>query len=142
MIAITAEFIPLLTYRINTNTEALCSNSTWPSCSITSEYSGYGGYLNNTGVQYFNVKEMFDDIKLAQPGELVPNVASVSSLPAYFGETELGYLYLPFVNLTCLNYDRGFNNLTYENFTREFFQTRTDVAMAVANCTRDDIFCG
>ena len=142
LIAITAEFIPLLTYRINTNTDALCSNATWPSCGISSEYSGYAGYLNSTSVQYFNVRDMFDDIRQAQPsGELVPNVASVSSLNAYRGEEELDYLYLPFINLTCLDLETNIS-LSYEMFTRDFFSNHPNVTEAVPSCIRDDVFCG
>lgn len=147
LIGFTAEFIPLLTYRINTNTDALCTNATWPSCGITSEYSGYGGYLNTTSVQYFNVREMFDDIRQAQEGELVPNVASVSSLPAYFGDRELDYLYLPFVNLSCLQRESFLAtgvpfNATYEMLTRDFFNENMNVTLTVPNCIREDIFCG
>ena len=140
LIAITAEFIPLLTYRINTNTDALCSNATWPSCSISSEYSGYAGYLNSTSVQYFNVRDMFDDIRQAH-SETVPNVASVSSLNAYRGEEELDYLYLPFINLTCLE-ERSNVSLSYEMFTRDFFSSNPNVTETVPSCIRDDVFCG
>ena len=149
LIAITAEFIPLLTYRINTNTDILCDNpnTTWPSCDISSEYSGYAGYLNSTSVQYFNVSEMFDDIRQAHPNELVPNVASVSSLNAYQGEEELSFLYLPFINLTCLEQMSVLAsgtpfNASYGDFTRDFFNMNPNVTETVPNCIRKDIFCG
>ena len=145
LIAITAEFIPLLTYRINTNTDALCAgpNTTWPSCDISSEYSGYAGYLNSTSVQYFRVSDMFDDIRQAHQGELVPNVASVSSLNAYQGEEERMFLYLPFINLTCLEQMSAFN-LSYNDFTRDFLNANENqnVTRNVPNCIRNDIFCG
>ena len=89
---------------------------------------------------------MFDDIRQAQPsGELVPNVASVSSLNAYRGEEELDYLYLPFINLTCLEerFVMETNaSLSYEMFTREFFANNGSITSTVPLCIRDDVFCG
>ena len=93
---------------------------------------------------------MFEDVRRARPEETVPNVASVSSLPAYNGETEESFLYLPFVDLECVN-ARVWNdtsgtvagNLTYEDFTSAFFDTYPEVSsLSIPPCIKNDTFCG
>ena len=82
MIAITADFIPLLVHRYETNRDVLCSQYNWPSCAITgNEYQFDAGFLNAT-IQQFRIKDVFEEVKRANPADTVPNIR-VFQLKAY-----------------------------------------------------------
>ena len=53
------------------------------------------------------------------------------------------YLFLPFINLTCLNQLTGLN-LSYDMITEDFLETENgeNVTNTVPNCILEDAFCG
>ena len=82
LIAITADFIPILVHRYETNRDMVCSQYPWPSCDITgNEYQFDAGYLD-ASIQRFSVEEVFREVKEANPDAIVPNIG-VYRLRAY-----------------------------------------------------------
>jgi hypothetical protein len=168
LIAITSDVIPLLTYRVNTDTQALCSSYRWPSCEVSSEYSYYGGYMYNVYVQNFDIETMFNNIRLVNRGSSAPGYGmndpgavpyphlgvGVYELDAYTSaanresQVKENFIFLPWLNLTCLSNRTGLF-ITRQNLTADFLamyfgdepQNRNNI-FAVEHCIIPNITCG
>ena len=121
--------------------------------------------MYDVSVQNFNVKKMFDDIRLTNRGtknssifvpgfttDPYPNLGvGVYELSAYTqginpdSQTELPYVFLPFIDFDCLsretNMTLGPSNLTVE-FLNENFGVNSDHRYAPERCINDSITCG
>ena len=123
--------------------------------------------MYDVSVQNFNVKRMFDNIRLINRGTTVPGETDpdffnrdpypnlgvgVYELSAYTqgsnpeSQTELPYVFLPFIDFECLSNKTGMS-LGPSNFTVEFLNANFGVnnmanGYAVEECIRDDVTCG
>ena len=123
--------------------------------------------MYDVSVQNFNVKRMFDNIRLnnrgtAEPGRTAPGFTNTDPYPnlgvgvyelsAYTqgsnpdSQTELPYVFLPFIDFACLSDKTGMSlgpsNLTVEFLNANFGVDNTTNGYAVEECIRPDVTCG
>lgn len=158
MIAFTATFIPMLVHRFNGDAAFACQSHAWPSCNAFSnhyggnEYYGQGGFLASQ-VQDFSIKAVFDELRgfplnqsdlntITADSEIIPDVR-LYELTAYAAdETQLDYLFLPFIDLPCLRRRANWTGeIRYDMFTPEFVQNQT-IFRNVPYCILDSATCG
>jgi hypothetical protein len=114
LIAFTSDFIPQLVYKHSSFSPESCARYNWPSCSVGQEFVGLGGFLDFR-LQEFSIESIFDEIRgcsLKDPGcrgqQVVPRIdvyslRAVRQDPGREEVEELPYLFLPFLNVTCLS---------------------------------------
>lgn len=157
MIAFTATFIPMLVHRFNGDAAFACQTHTWPSCNSLNnyydgnEYYAQGGFLASQ-IQDFSIKAVFDELRgfplnqtdpntIITDSEVIPDVR-LYELKAYAqNETTLDFLFLPFIDLSCLMRRANTGELRYDMFTREFVQNET-IYRNVPYCILDSATCG
>ena len=129
-------------YAYNSNYAEVCSLHDWPTCHVAFIYKPDAGYLNEA-VQQFSIKSMFDDMRgfsvnLSSPpsDSPVPDL-ELYSLKAYYpNETKASFLFLPYVDVDCLNGLTG-SSLGYEDFTESLVKNST-LTRFIPNCIKDD----
>ena len=150
LIAVTSDVLPELVYSYNSNYTEVCSQHDWPSCHVAAIYKGQAGYLDSAAVQYFSIKSMFDDMRgfPVSPGSPpsdppVPDLSLYSLLAYYPNKTKASFLFLPYLDVDCLNGLAG-SSLEYQDLTVSLFQTNSTLRNYVPNCIKDDAatICG